>query len=68
MLPDAIVAVKRPIRIKARKMPVAFEVETLEGTIRGAAGDWLLEGVRGEMYPCRADIFEETYEVFNDPY
>ena len=26
-------------------------------------GDWIIRGVKGELYPCRADIFELTYEV-----
>lgn len=39
-----------------------FSVETLEGTMEGKAGDWLMIGVNGEMYPCDADVFEKTYE------
>jgi len=38
------------------------EVMTLEGTMRGDAGDWIIRGVKGELYPCKADIFEATYE------
>jgi len=38
-----------------------FEVETLEGLMKGRAGDYLVEGVDGELYPCRREIFEETY-------
>lgn len=41
----------------------AFEVKTLEGTMRGAPRDWIIRGVQGELYPCRADIFEATYEA-----
>lgn len=26
-------------------------------------GDWIVKGVRGEVYPCKPDIFEETYEI-----
>jgi len=54
---------KRPVVITARQMPDAFEVETLEGVMRGKAGDWLITGVRGEQYPCDDEIFRETYEV-----
>ena len=39
-----------------------FSVETLEGTMEGKAGDWLMVGVNGEMYPCDADVFAKTYE------
>lgn len=27
-------------------------------------GDWIIRGIKGEFYPCRADVFEETYECF----
>lgn len=37
-------------------------VDTLEGTMRGNLGDWIIKGVRGEFYPCERTIFEETYE------
>jgi hypothetical protein len=37
-------------------------IETLEGTMTAGAGDWIICGVKGEMYPCKPDIFEATYE------
>jgi hypothetical protein len=37
-------------------------IETLEGTMCGRPGDWLIKGVNGEFYPCRPDIFAKTYE------
>ena len=39
-----------------------LEVVTLEGKMRVSKGDYVIEGVRGECYPCKPDIFEETYE------
>jgi len=36
-------------------------IETLEGTMRADAGDWIIKGVKGEFYPCKPDIFEQTY-------
>jgi hypothetical protein len=39
------------------------EVETLEGNMRANIGDWIIKGVNGEIYPCKPDIFEKTYEV-----
>jgi len=57
---------KRPVVITARQMPDAFAVETIEGVMRGKAGDWLITGVRGEQYPCDDEIFRETYEVVED--
>lgn len=35
---------------------------TLEGKMRCNVGDYIIRGVRGELYPCAQDIFEETYE------
>ncbi len=37
-------------------------IETLEGEMRASAGDWIIMGVKGELYPCKPDIFEATYE------
>lgn len=40
-----------------------YLVPTLEGTMRFTRGDMLITGVKGEIYPCRGDIFEQTYEA-----
>lgn len=37
-------------------------IETLEGTMRADQDDWIIQGVQGELYPCKPDIFEATYE------
>jgi hypothetical protein len=37
-------------------------IQTLEGTMRADVGDWIIRGVKGELYPCKPDIFEATYE------
>lgn len=37
-------------------------VHTLEGTITARVGDWIIKGIQGEFYPCKPDIFEQTYE------
>ncbi|MCG7592434.1 hypothetical protein [Mycobacterium sp. PSTR-4-N] len=36
-------------------------IETLEGDMRVAPGDWVIRGIAGEFYPCKADIFAATY-------
>lgn len=41
-------------------------IETLEGVMRAELGDWIIEGVQGELYPCKHDIFEATYEKVED--
>ena len=37
-------------------------VKTLEGDMRVNVGDYIIQGVKGEIYPCKPDIFEQTYE------
>lgn len=37
-------------------------IRTLEGEMRAERGDWIIRGVQGEIYPCKPDIFEATYE------
>jgi hypothetical protein len=43
------------------------EIGTLEGTMYGSEGDWIITGVKGERYPCKPDIFEATYESVGEP-
>ena len=38
-------------------------ISTLEGCMQADFGDWIIRGVKGELYPCKPDIFEATYEV-----
>lgn len=39
-----------------------YYVRTLEGKMYFSNGDYLIKGVQGELYACKPDIFEETYE------
>jgi hypothetical protein len=56
-------AVKKPVAVRCMQMGQPFKVETMEGVLEGKAGDYLMIGVRGEMYPCDKEIFDETYEL-----
>lgn len=56
-------AVKKPIPVRCIQMHEPFEVVTLEGVMRGKAGDWLMIGVNNEMYPCEESIFTKTYDL-----
>ncbi len=38
-------------------------IDTLEGTMATDPGDYIIKGIKGEIYPCKPDIFEATYEV-----
>lgn len=35
---------------------------TLEGAMRASPNDYIIKGTQGEIYPCKPDIFEQTYE------
>lgn len=39
-----------------------LSIPTLEGTMTASAGDWIIRGVKGELYPCKPDIFVATYD------
>jgi hypothetical protein len=41
-------------------------IPTLEGEMIASPGDWIIRGVQGEFYPCKPDIFEETYEPVDE--
>jgi len=38
-------------------------IKTLEGTMKAKLGDYIIKGVKGEIYPCKPDIFILTYEA-----
>jgi hypothetical protein len=68
--------VKKPIVVSAEQLTLhgpipagvsyhpsrGFHVETLEGVMQVGLGAYVITGVKGEKYPCRKDVFEETYE------
>jgi len=41
-------------------------IETLKGPMEAQPGDWIIKGVMGEFYPCKADIFDITYETVTE--
>lgn len=43
-----------------------YLIPTLEGTMRFERGDMLITGVAGEIYPCKREIFDATYEEASD--
>lgn len=43
-------------------LPDGVDIKALEGWHFGGRGDMLIRGVKGELYPCKGDIFEMTYE------
>ena len=41
------------------------QIHTLEGVMTGNYGDFIIKGVKGEIYPCKEDIFRATYDCAN---
>jgi hypothetical protein len=53
---------KKPIEIEAYQMNEDFQVKTLEGTMQGKKGDYVIIGIRKELYICDNEIFHSTYD------
>ena len=58
---------KKPVVVEAYQTDKELDIETLEGTMHASVGDYIITGVRGEQYPCKPDIFEQTYEPADAP-
>ena len=43
-----------------------MRIKTLEGDMIANVGDYIIKGVNGEFYPCKADVFNKTYEVLGN--
>ena len=41
-------------------------IRTLEGPMRVSFGDYIIQGIAGELYACKPDIFDATYEPVDD--
>lgn len=57
---------KKPIVIEAYQTDKEFDIPTLEGVMHASIGDFIVTGVHGEQYPCKPDIFLETYELVEE--
>lgn len=53
---------KIPVEIEAYQTDEEVYIETLEGVLKADKGDWIIKGVKGELYPCKPDVFKMTYE------
>lgn len=64
----AVIVNGMPWAFEYKGQPITHETDdcylipTLEGTMKFNRGDMLITGVKGELYPCKPDIFEMTYE------
>ena len=52
---------------RLHRLGAVMSVITLEGTMSASLGDWIIRGVKGEIYPCKPDIFAATYEPADTP-
>lgn len=57
---------KIPVVIEAYQTDVEMEIETSEGVMKADKGDWIIKGVKGELYPCKPDVFKMTYEKVDE--
>ena len=62
---DAI-AVDNVYFFKPNQPEQQLMIRTLEGVMAASAFDYIIRGVRGELYPCKPDIFAQTYEPADD--
>lgn len=61
-VPDWIWSAFENTTLRATNGDDPLIVRTLEGDMTVSPGDWIIQGVKGEIYPCKPDIFEATYE------
>ena len=65
-LDEAVIAGVLTLSTKNARDYAVVNVNTLEGVMEAIPGDWIIRGVKGELYPCKPDIFALTYEA-EDP-
>jgi predicted nucleotidyltransferase len=54
--------IKRFTENGAINLRASMVIPTEEGDMEASIGDYIIKGVQGEFYPCKPDIFEQTYE------
>ncbi|MFZ4580448.1 MAG: hypothetical protein ACOYOB_18845 [Myxococcota bacterium] len=47
---------------RVHESPARIAIDTPEGTMTARRGDWVIRGIHGEIYPCKHEIFQATYE------
>lgn len=54
--------IKKPVVVEAYQVFTVQKINTLEGIMTASPGDWIVKGIKGELYPVKPDIFEKTYK------
>ncbi len=65
-LPEWLSTAIKEGTIFASLIPYGLGIKTLEGTMYAQLDDYIIRGVRRELYSCKPDIFAETYEVIQE--
>lgn len=52
---------------KRKVYTACIYVDTLKGKMRADLDDWIIRGVKSELYPCKPEIFAATYESADTP-
>ena len=66
MVNDPITTYGENFYINHERVTGGLIIKTLEGEHLASIGDYIIKGVQGEFYPCKPDIFEETYELVGE--
>jgi len=56
----------KPAGVMLPNNQIGINIPTLEGVMTGGEGDYIIKGIKGEMYPIKESIFHETYEKVED--
>lgn len=60
--PDWIIEAIKEGSVTFDKRDGALHIQTLEGVMKVTQNDYIIKGIAGELYPCKPEIFEQTYE------
>ena len=67
LIPNMQPCKKRPITVHACQIHEEFRVNSLEGDYaQGKPGDYLMRGIKGELYICDREVFEQTYDFLKE--
>lgn len=65
-LPDLAQFLGKGICASFNKKLQYIEIDTFDGTVKANVGDYIIRDIHGEIYPCKADIFAETYDLITE--
>ena len=49
-----------------KELPSFCMIQTLEGAMRAELGDYIIKGIKGEIYPCKEDVFKASYDEISE--